>query len=467
MKSPSVKQQQSEQFDTSVDVVIVGAGAGGLIAALAAIENAASVMVIERDASTAGSTALSAGLIPAAATRWQDAQGIRDSVELFVDDILNKSQCPRDRAYATRLAQQSATTLHWLNDRHGLSLSLVEGFTYPGHSVRRMHGTKQRTGRELMDLLLTAASNAEVDVVTSARVTDLFHYEGRITGVGIERGDGVSEQLGAGCVILACNGYGGNPQLVAEHIPEMNAALYFGHRGNTGDAVLWADQLNLATRHLGAYQGHGSVARPHGILISWAAMMEGGVQVNTNGERFSSEHDGYSEQAERVLAQPGGEVWNIFDQRIFDIVNQFEDFRDAVSSGAVRKADGVASMAEQTGLPEDALAKTLTAIDELANAQAQDQWGRKFHSDKRLKPPYYAVRVEGALFHTQGGLVVDENARVINDTGDAMPNLFAVGGAACGVSGPGVSGYLSGNGLLSAVALGHIAGRHAAASVAR
>ena len=81
---------------------------------------------------------------------------------------------------------------------------------------------------------------------------------------------------------------------------------------------------------------------------------------------------------------------------------------------------------------------------------------------KIYKYPYHAVKVTGALFHTQGGLNVTPEARVKNADGAAFPNLFAAGGAAVGVSGTGDSGYLSGNGLLSAVVLGFIAGRRAA-----
>ena len=75
------------------------------------------------------------------------------------------------------------------------------------------------------------------------------------------------------------------------------------------------------------------------------------------------------------------------------------------------------------------------------------------------------MRVTGALFHTQGGLVVDGQARVLRPDGAALPNLFAAGGAACGVSGPEAGGYLSGNGLLTAVVLGRLAGRTAAQKI--
>ena len=86
-----------------------------------------------------------------------------------------------------------------------------------------------------------------------------------------------------------------------------------------------------------------------------------------------------------------------------------------------------------------------------------DRFGRLW-GETRLAPPYCAVRVTGALFHTQGGLVTDGSGRVMATDGAAFPNLFAAGGAACGVSGAGDSGYLSGNGLLAAAVLGRAAG---------
>ena len=79
-----------------------------------------------------------------------------------------------------------------------------------------------------------------------------------------------------------------------------------------------------------------------------------------------------------------------------------------------------------------------------------------------LKPPFYAVKVNGALFHTQGGLVVDAEARVLRDDGTPLPNLMAGGGAARGVSGDSNYGYLSGNGLLAATTIGRLAGISAA-----
>ena len=286
-------------------------------------------------------------------------------------------------------------------------------------------------------------------------------------GLEIVRRDGKRECIGCDAAILGCSGYGGNPDLVRHFIPEMADALYFGHPGNRGDAVLWGERLGAELACLGAYQGHGSVATPHNILITWAVIMEGGFQVNTRGRRFCDETCGYSEQAAEVLRQPGAMAWDIFDARIAAVARQFEDFRDAESAGAILVADSVGALAAKMRVPADIFAEEWRGVELLKTHDEVDQYGRRFSAKQKLMPPYFAVKVTGALFHTQGGLVIDTMGRVKRKDGSLFPNLFAAGGAAVGISGSTAAGYLSGNGLLTATVLGRLAGQSAAALVSQ
>lgn len=450
-------------FEASADVVIVGAGAAGLVAALAASEAGAEVVVVERDAVPSGSTALSAGLIPAPATRFQREAGIADSPELFTQDVLAKAGGEPDAAIVALLSRRIGPVLEWLADKHGVPFDVVTNFSYPGHSARRMHGLPKRTGAELIDRLREAVERRDIPILTEFRATTLYATpERRIAGIAGTRPGGGEERIGCAALVLACNGYGGNRALVARHIPEMAEALWFGHSGNEGDAVLWGEALGAELVHMSGHQGHGSVAQPHGILVTWATIMEGGFQVNRHGERFSDESHGYSEQAATVLAQPEGKAWTIFDARIADIARQFEDFRNAEAQGAVVTADDIATLAERLGLPAASLERTLAEVEVLKSSGDVDRFGRDFSTVPELSGPFCGVRVTGALFHTQGGLRVDEEARVLRRDGTALPNLFACGGAAVGVSGSRAAGYLSGNGLLTAIGLGAVAGDRAA-----
>lgn len=306
---------------------------------------------------------------------------------------------------------------------------------------------------------------AGVDILCDAHVRTI-HADpgGRVRGLAYARPDGAVERIGCDALVLACNGYGGSRALVARHVPALADALYFGHPGNQGDALLWGEALGAQARDLSGHQGHGSVAHPAGILITWATITEGGVQVNTEGRRFSDEMQGYSEQAAHVLRQPGSVAWTVFDGRIAAIARQFEDFRQAEAAGAILMAADAAALAGAMRVPAPTLEATLRQVAVLKYAGGRDRFGRRFAGSPPLQPPFCAVRVTGALFHTQGGLAVDGRAAVLGAEGRALPNLFAAGGAACGVSGRAASGYLSGNGLLSAVALGHAAGQAAAAS---
>lgn len=451
------------KFDVDVPLLIVGAGAAGLCAALAAKEAGIEPLVIERDAVPAGSTALSAGLIPAAGTRFQRAKGIIDSPQLFAADIARKAKGEADAAVVDAVAHGAGVLVEWLADRYGLPFDVVDNFNYPGHSAMRMHGLPTRTGLELINRLRHAAETRDIAIIPE-RIADglLAKPDGRIRGVEILRGDGGRERIGCAALILACNGYGGNQEFVRRFIPEMGGALYFGHPGNRGDAVMWGEALGAKLSHLGAYQGHGSVATPHNILITWATMMQGGIQINRDGLRFCDETQGYSEQAAEVLRQPGAIAWSIFDARIAAVARQFEDFRDAERAGAVLSRPTVEDLAGTMRVPAAVFAAEWTGVESLKAKRGQDRYGRQFAPEQLCVAPFHAVKVTGALFHTQGGLAIDGVGRVRREDGALFPNLFAAGGAAAGVSGASAAGYLSGNGLLTATVLGRLAGQAAA-----
>jgi fumarate reductase flavoprotein subunit len=450
-------------FDARVPLLIVGAGAAGLCAALAAREAGVEPLVVERDALPLGSTSLSAGLIPAAGTRFQHAKGIADSPQLFAADIQSKAKNQNDAAVVTVVAEGAGPLIEWLTDRYDLPFDVIDNFNYPGHSALRMHGLPTRTGLELINRLRSATETSGISIV-SERVAEtlLTEPDGRIGGVEILRGDGARERIGCEALVLACNGYGGNPDLVRRCIPEMASALYFGHPGNRGDAILWGEALGAQSAQLGAYQGHGSVATPQNILISWAVIMQGGFQVNIEGLRFCDESKGYSEQAAEVLRQPSGIAWSIFDARIAAVARQFEDFRNAERAGAITTRDSFETLADAMHVPPKIFAAEWAETEALKANAGRDRYGRQFAPGQHFAPPFHAVKVTGALFHTQGGLVIDASCRVKRKDGTVFPNLFAAGGAAVGVSGSTAAGYLSGNGLLTATVLGRLAGQAAA-----
>ena len=461
-----VLSASNKAFEVTVPVLIVGAGACGCPAALAANERGVGVMILERDAKPRGNTSLSGGQIPAAGTKLQRQAGILDTPEILANDIIAKAQGQCDQDLAWHIARESAKTVDWLVERYQMPLSCVTSFIYPGHSQPHMHASPSRFGAELLTVFLQAVAAEGIDLATSAQVSDLYaEDDGRIRGVRISRPDGKYEDIGCGALILACNGYGGNKELLAKYIPEIVDAHYHGHEGNQGDAVKWGEELGASIKDMTSFQGHGAVCTPHNIHIGWPTITQGGFQVNDRGNRFSDENHGYSEQALNVVRQAGHVAWTIWDQRCQDVAMQMHSHVDAWEARAIMTFDDVAGIAEMIGCDKAVLAATIKDVDSIVRDEAVCPWGRDFSKHPPLHATYYVAKVQGALFHTQGGLEVTKQARVLRADGSPFPNLFAGGGAARGLSGPADWGYLSGSGLMSATNLGRLAGEAAAALV--
>ena len=463
----SVIQGRPSPDAPHIPVAIIGAGACGLTAALMLRDAGVDCVMLERDASLGGSTALSSGFIPAAGTAVQKAMGMDDSPARFAADIQAKAHGTGAAHLVAAYSESIRLAVDTLQAKHAIEFQVLDGFLYPGHSTYRMHTVPEKTGVGLMARLLQAAASANVPIVTEALVRELWQGgDGRICGVGYQRPDGRMEHVSCDVLILACNGFGGNADMVGELLPAMRDAIFAGHTGNDGSAIAWGRALGARLADLGGYQGHGSWAVPHGALITWALMMEGGVQLNSEGERFHDETQGYSEAAVDVLAQPGGVAWNVFDGEILTLARSFPDFCEAEKMGAVKTCADTEALAKLIGCKEIRCVAIVNIANNIYNTWANGIFDSQREFKRPLKTPFYAVKVTGALFHTQGGLDIDAQCRVLRADGTAFPNLIAAGGAARSVSGNAVWGYLSGNGLLSAVAGGYIAAETASKIVA-
>lgn len=455
-------------WDIEVDVLILGAGGCGLVAGLAAAEKGAEVFIVEKEKEAGGNTSLSQAMVPAAGSRVQIDAGIQDSVQSMTDDILKKNMNGSDPELTAHIARESAGFVDWLDSNMKIELELVTDFLYPGHSVLRIHANPTRKGKNLVNELLNAASNFEnINIAYNAPATRLIvrRSDSAVLGAEIEI-EGIGTNLAAArSTILALNGFGANQEMLKTYIPEMSTAYYFGHEGNTGEGIKWGAELGAELECMGAYQAHGSVAHPHGTLLTWAAISLGGYQVNLAGQRFVNEYHGYSEHALDVLAQEDGVAVEIFDDRIYQAVLEYEDFQQCIRMGAVKKFDSIEALASAFSIPAGALVKTHESFQAAAGEIKPDPLGR-LEFGPPLQPPFYGVKVTGALFHTQGGLKVDHSARVLHKDGHPIPNLYAGGGTAAGFSGKkGPSGYLSANGLMAALIMGKIAGETAVKSL--
>ncbi|HEY8417993.1 MAG TPA: FAD-dependent oxidoreductase [Limnochordales bacterium] len=456
-------------WDVETDVLVIGAGGCGLVAAVAAHDAGAEVIIVEKERRPGGNTTLSTGSVPGAGTRFQREAGIDDSPERMIEDLMRQSG-PHDVPELTRLlAYESASLVEWLVDEVEVDLRLITDYRHVGHSVPRLHAPPSREGEDLVRDLVAAVNRRGIPLAVANPVTELVTSDdGAVLGARVVTEGGEASLIRARKVILAVNGFGGNRELLRKYCPEIADAPYFGHKGNTGEAIVWGEQLGAGFGNMGAYQGYAAVSYPYGTLLSWTTMEMGGVLVDRRGRRMGNETAGYSGFAKDVIRH-GNLAYAIYDRKVHEYVAAHEElYRELVASGGVKEAATLEELAAIYGLDAAALRETVEAYNAAARGEREDEFGRRDFGLGPLEPPWKVCQVTAGLFHTQGGLLVDERARVLRRDGRAIPNLFAGGGAAAGISGrAGSHGYASGNGLLTALGLGRIAGRAAAEEIQR
>jgi fumarate reductase flavoprotein subunit len=187
----------------------------------------------------------------------------------------------------------------------------------------------------------------------------------------------------------------------------------------------------------------------------------GGIQVDERGWRFANETLFPGGLGAKMLDLPGKHSYEIFDEYIYQAAQ--DRLAKVAEAGILEKADTADELGSRLGVDPIALARTIERYNNCAGGGV-DEFGRTVLAPLGL--PLFGIEVWVAMYHTQGGLKVNTNAQVLRPDGSLVPNLYAGGGTASGISGSGADGYFPGNGLLAALGLGKLAGEHAAGCVA-
>lgn len=452
---------------SAADVIVAGAGAFGLATAatLADAAPAARILVYERDVTAPTNAELGSGSVIAAGTCLQREAGVDDDPDAMADDILATSH-GTDEQLVRRLCAESPRAVDWLLDDVGVPLELATEAKRVGHRRTRLHATKERSGAPLIRALRThTARKPRVRIVDHTAVADLLSEGGRVAGIRTGSVDGERETRAA-VTVLACGGFAASRATMERYLPAVASARYLGGRGHHGDAVRWAGQVGADLVDMGGYLGQGyAIAcatdpRHHAARLNPGVVTAGAVIVDRSGRRVVREDRGYSEWAGVMFERFGGLGVAVWDERIQRAYGDTGAMRDVAAVDAVRSAATVAELATLVDVPAEALTATVEAYN-AGIAHGADPLGRVVGGEP-LRTPFYAAAITGGVLQSLGGLRIDVCGRVLGTDGAPVPDLYAGGAAAAGLSGGSPDGYLSGSGLLTSLVLGRIVGRHLA-----
>jgi fumarate reductase flavoprotein subunit len=440
------------------DIIVIGAGGCGLIAALVAAKKGARVLLLEKTDKPGGGTAFSSKGMRAAASRRQRELKIEDSAALYAEDIFRRNGGESDAVLTKRLAETSGRVADFLTDEAGIEFQIGE-FAF-GHNAQRSHSWKE--DKTISDFLFAAVEREKnIEVRFSTPVLALERDAGGAV-VGVRTNDG---SLWARNIILASGGFGASTELLSKYIPKAVGIPFPGHHGSTGDGIKMGLEIGAAVENMGAFQPYPAYIGPGKRAVPPEVALSGGIMVDAAGRRFVDETRYPGGLGIKMLDLPGKQAYEIFDERIFQLHRNAPGLRSLgrlFDAGLSLKAETPAGLAGKLGINAEGLEQTIRECDALAAGGEKDAFGRVL--PQPLEGPYYGIKVTVALYHTQGGLKVNVDGQVIRADGSIIPNLYAGGGVAVGVSGTGLEGYLPGNGLLASLGLGMIAAEHAVAN---
>ena len=490
--------------EADADVVIIGAGGGGLSAALEAVEQGAShVIVLEMTARTGGALNYTSGSMSAAGTIIQKEEGIEDSVESYIADIMKNGSDfggQPSLELVTLYANQAAEVFDWLYESglkdNTYSVDRATGnraVFAPEHalySVQRTYKpspddkTKYKSAaHEVLDTLVNA--DERITVLTNTKATELVaNDKGQVLTVVAEGPDGEVSYTASKAIIVCTGGYSANGKLMAQYVPYGEEYLAGGAPGSDGNGLLLMQKVGGALNEASMSaiptfpMGLQSKDNPKtGSIANTYTWKTGGIVVNQEGKRFCNETE--SNPAVREVAleeQPGAVQYDIFTDKILEDLRAangayFYDayFAEEGQPGAHVKvtAGSIEELAEKIGVPAENLAATVEAYNAAVEAGGTDEFGRLYDGTKTTYnlavnkiegDTYYAVPLHALCVMTLGGITANENMQVLDENGTPIPGLYAAGEVVGGIWGKFVSG---GTGVMGPIVFGKIAARHA------
>lgn len=444
----------------SFDLVVIGSGIAGQTAATSAAELGLSVALLEKTDRLGGSSAMSGGWFAFAGTDEQAAQGIRDSTELFLHDLLGVGQHRNDRSLLDAYLAHQRQTYRWLKS-HGVVFGEVE--ISSGQSARRSH---QSAIKDVLVTLHRAFTRAGGQTRLHHRATRLIRTgSGRVVGVAAQTPYGEETFIGRGGVILATGGFSRGTQMLKIFAPEQLAAIPYGGRGNEGDGLRMAWKLGAGMADMscvaGTFGSHPQTGDDFHELLT--AYYMGAIIVNRGGRRFVDESQDYKTLGRAVLDQPDGLGFEIFDAGVRAMSHRgvpLKDIDTLEEIGHVYRADTITELAARAGIDPAALASTVDRYNTAVTTRAADEVGRTSLCNgvgplrPILTPPFYAYPAKALMTSTYGGLTITPAAQVLDVDGDVIDGLYAIGEVTGGFHG---AAYMTGTSLGKGAVFGRLA----------
>ncbi|MBS4462808.1 flavocytochrome c [Aerococcaceae bacterium zg-B36] len=510
LKAVETETVSEELQDQETEVLVIGGGGAGLAAAISAHQNGAKVIVIEKMPRLGGNTIISGSAYNAADSSRQQLMEMTDLEKETIEGLINEEQedeivkewqqtlkeeweaykassetylfdSPTLHKLQTynggskkgnpklinRLAENAYPAIQWLEE-NGMEFKDYI-FTVLGGLWSRAHKPELPLGTGYIQTYThyIEEHSEDISVYTDTKANKLIVKDGRVVGVEAENNGKTVTFTATKGVILATGGFGANVEMRDQYNtiwPSLTNIKTTNHTGATGDGINLAKDAGAQLFGLEDIQ-----LLPMGDpeTGSLSGNIEQGVQnrlfVNKEGKRFVDEGQRRDVMTKALMEQTDASMWVIVDQHSYptgDTLNNFNESIDSlVEHGRAFKADTLEELAEQIGVDPEAFVASVEEFNKAVDGEISDPFGRTLFDKKIDTAPFYAGARVPTVHHTMGGVVINENAEVLDTNGNIIPGFFAAGEVTGGIHG---TNRLGGNALADITVFGRIAGENAA-----
>ncbi len=449
-KLPETAGTDKPVKELTADILIIGGGGAGLIAALTASEAGAKVLLLEKMSFMGGAAAISGGQVNAGGSKFQAAKGYEDSVDSVFLDLMKGGHYKNDARITRLYAENVGPTFDWMVDT--LGIKFVENpATLPEHRALRVWAAEGGAAGYTATILEKLEAS-DVEVMMNTRATHLTHEGNAVTGALAEDGQN-QYRITAKATVLATGGYGNNKELLP---PILRESLYYGPVSATGDGHIMAMELGIPMQYMqyGKVYPNGIEVAPGLAKSTWHGSVgtcrdASTLIVDRSGNRVVNENGLAENIRARLYEQPDKTLFLVMD------ASTFQMFRDLIvnsSKSATQEqidewlkvngaeppvftsGDSLKAAAEAAGVDGDALEKTVARFNEMVAAGTDTDFGRT-PLMAFGEGPYYLVEQKPRFATTLGGVRISTNMEVLDEEELPIPGLYAAGEIVGGVQG--------------------------------
>ena len=475
---PSYAYEQLS-FDEEYDVVIVGSGFGGLAAAIQSRELGMSVLLIEKMPTFGGNSCLNGSGLAVAGLDEQTKLGIKDSAELYKQDLITAGRGLTVPELAHAIAYGSKEAYEWVVS-HGVKF--IDGvYLYGGHSVPRVKLGVRSTGADLTIPLREKGEQLGAQYRTRCSMEQILMERGAAIGIQVldrhewqEPGSGIKKNIRAKKgLIIATGGYAADVQFRMMQDPRLDASVdHTNQPGASAQGLKEVLRVGGVGRHL-SYIQLGPWCSPdepgYGNSPDYSpyAGYTHGIAVDVNsGERFMNETGDRTDRANAII-DILKDTPDAYPVLFCDATGHNDPGiaptrrRRIVKSGAVKAFDTLEELAKHHGIPVEPFLAQVKRYNDAVLTGTDPEFGKYITALKPIsKAPFYAQRLSNRIHYTMGGVAINQNASALSLTdGKPISGLYAVGEVASGGHG---ASRLGGVGTTDPLVMGRIAAKHIA-----